>query len=76
MLRTHYITLPELGGMARDCRYSLHMKQRELAQQLHVTQQAISAFERGESKSLDLFLWYLNHGAFDKLETNDEFEKP
>lgn len=69
MLRTHYLTMKDIGSLAQERRYGMGLKQKAVADMMGVTQQAVSAFERGESKSLDLFLWYLNHGAFDNLDS-------
>lgn len=52
-----------LGAMCKQYRkYTLKVSQRELAGDIGVTGQNVSAFERGRNNNARILLWYIEHG--------------
>ena len=56
------MTNKEIGIMCAEFRKAIDVKQSEIASDLNVSVETISAFENGRTNNARVLMWYIEHG--------------
>lgn len=56
------MTNKEIGAMCAEFRKTIDVKQGEIASELNVSVETISAFENGRTNNARVLMWYIEHG--------------
>lgn len=56
------MTTKEIGAKCAEFRKTIDVKQLEIASDLNVSVETISAFENGRTNNARVLMWYIEHG--------------
>ena len=56
------MTNKEIGAKCAEFRKTIDVKQSEIASDLNVSVETISAFENGRTNNARVLVWYIEHG--------------
>ena len=56
------MTTKEMGAKCAEFRKTIDVKQSEIASDLNVSVETISAFENGRTNNARVLMWYIEHG--------------
>ena len=56
------MTTKEMGAKCAEFRKTIDVKQSEIASDLNVSVETISAFENGRTNNERVLMWYIEHG--------------